>query len=217
MGAAHDALATRLEAALLSLDRAEVGATFAAIAGPDTIDRVTLADSVIAPALLSIGQAWDEGSAALSQVYMAGRLVEEALERHLPAAPPRPGAPRIGVAVLEDHHSLGKRIVCAVLNSAGYDVRDLGSGLDAVTLVDRALEQQVDLLMVSVLMLNRALRVSLVRQQLSERDAHHVTLVVGGAPFVHDPELYRRVGADRCGRSAADALRIAAAYEGGER
>lgn len=209
--------AVRLREALLALDRAEVAAILSELAGPSSFDRIELADLVIAPALLEIGRAWDEGTVALSQVYMSGRLLEEALDQHLPASAPREGAPRIGVGVLEDHHALGKRIVCAVLGSAGYDVRDLGSGIGAATLVDRAVEQGVDILMVSVLMLNRALHVVHVREQIDDRGLDGLTLVVGGAPFIHDPDLYARVGADSYGRSAADALRIAAAYERGER
>jgi len=68
--------------------------------------------------------------------------------------------------------------------------------------------------MVSVLMLNKALHVSQVREQMDRRDLGHVNLVVGGAPFVHDPELWRRVRADAYGRNTADALRIAAEHRG---
>ena len=211
----HAALAARLEDALLCLDKVAVTHLLAGLSGPEGPSRAALADGVIVPALQRIGEAWDVGEVALSQVYMAGRLLEEALEDALPEAPPRPDAPVIGVGVLEDHHALGKRIVCAVLNSAGYDVRDLGSGIGASALVDRAEANQVDILMVSVLMLNRALHVSRVREELDSRGLARVLLVVGGAPFVHDPELCRRVGADQFGRSAADALRIANAWEGG--
>lgn len=211
------AFATRLEEALLRMDRGEIGLLLTELAGSQDVDRVRLADEVIAPALLNIGEAWDEGEVALSQVYMAGRLIEQSLDEHLPAGQPREGAPIIGVGVLEDHHGLGKRIVCAVLSSAGYDVRDLGSGIDAPTMVDRAVEQKVDLLMVSVLMMNRALHISKVRDELDARGLVNIKLAVGGAPFIHDPTLFRKVGADTHGRSAADALRIAAEAEGGGR
>ncbi|MBC8426175.1 cobalamin B12-binding domain-containing protein [bacterium] len=177
MAQALAGVATRLEEALLSLDRAGVAALFSELSGRGPLDRVLLADAVVAPALLNIGNAWERGTVALSQVYMAGRLVEEALDHYLPPAPPRPGAPRIGVGVLEDHHALGKRIVCAVLVSAGYDVRDLGAGCSPEALVDGALEHGVDILMVSVLMLNRALRVARVRELLDQRVASGITLV----------------------------------------
>jgi trimethylamine corrinoid protein len=207
----------RLREALLSLNRAEVSEVLSAWVGPRAGDRVRLADDLIAPALVSIGDDWERGTVALSQVYMAGRMMERALEQHLPALPPRPGAPRVGIGVLEDHHALGKRIVTAVLTSAGYEVIDLGNGLSPVAMVERALEHDVDVLMISVLMLNRALHVAEVRRLLSERGLAHPSMVVGGAPFVHDPELFRRVGADACGKTAADALRYLVAYEGGAR
>lgn len=215
MDAPHTTLAARLEDALLQLDRVAVAELMAGLVG--SMDRTELADTVVSPALLNIGRAWEEGTAALSQVYMAGRIMEDALEKAMPSGPPRPGAPRVGVAVFEDQHALGKRIVCAVLNSAGFDVRDLGSGLGAEALAARAAVEEVDLLMVSVLMLNRALHLPALRTALRARGLGHVKLVVGGAPFVHDPTLGARIGADHAGRSAADALRFAAAWERGER
>ena len=211
------AAVTRLREALLTLDHAELSAVLQEHCGPDATDRIRLADELIAPALLSIGDDWDRGEVALSQVYMAGRMMERALDRQLPPAPPRPGAPRVGIGVLEDHHALGKRIVAAVLNSAGYEVVDLGNGLGPAAMVERAVEHDVDILMISVLMLNRALHVSEVRAQLRSRGLERPAVVVGGAPFVHDPDLFRRVGADACGKTAADALRYVIAYEGGAR
>lgn len=42
-----------------------------------------------------------------------------------------------------------------------------------------------------------------------------VKVVVGGAPFLFDPELWREVGADAMGRSASDAAGIIGKFTGG--
>jgi len=204
-----------LEEALLSIDRAGIDAALQGASDIAGLSGHEIADQIIAPALERIGDGWERGTVALSQVYMSGRLLEAAIQTWADPATTVTSGPIIGAAVLEDHHALGKRILVSVLRSAGRDVRDLGTGLSATELVDRAVEEDVEVLMVSVLMLHRALHVQEVRAQLDARGLSHVRLLVGGAPFVHDPELWRRTGADAMGRSAADALRLVGAWEGG--
>ena len=208
-----EVLRDRLAEALLRLDR--TAARDVLREGLASTGQIALADQVISPALSHIGAGWESGEVALSQVYMAGRILEQTLETLLPGKRIAKRRGVIGVAVLEDHHVLGKRIIQAVLGCAGYRVRDLGAGLSPAELVERALRERVDLLMISVLMFDKALRVPRVRELLYERGARELRIAVGGAPFVHDPELWRRVGADYGGRSSADALRIASeAMEG---
>lgn len=204
-----------LERALLTLDAMGIREVLARAAARGPASGSTLADELIVPALTRIGDGWESGAVALSQVYMSARLLEQALGERVTASVPRRPSPVIGVGVLGDFHVLGKRIVVSVLASAGYDVRDLGAGLSADVLLDRAVAADVQVLMVSALMLNHALQVRHLVARRAERGLSALPVVVGGAPFVHDPELWRRVGADVCGGSAADALRIAAGYTGG--
>ena len=56
-------------------------------------------------------------------------------------------------------------------------------------------------------LLPAALKVKAVRAALDARGSR-VRIAVGGAPFLFDPELWREVGADAMGRSAADAVAI---------
>lgn len=211
-GRGYDA---RLEEALLSMDRAGLDAVLEEATRDGGMQPEEIADRIISPALERIGDGWESGAVALSQVYMAGRLLEDAIERWVGPVLALKTPPILGAAVLEDHHSLGKRILVSVLRSAGRDIHDLGTGLSPKEVVDRAEEANVEILLVSVLMLHRALHVKEVRALLDARGLGRVRLIVGGAPFVHDPELWRRVGADAMGRSAADALRLVAAWNGG--
>jgi methanogenic corrinoid protein MtbC1 len=167
-------------------------------------------EAVLVPALDRLGDRWGAGSASLSQVYMAGRYAERLSDELMPAATPPADALRVGVAVLEDQHLLGKRMVLAHLRAAGLVPIDLGDGLSPATLSARAVAQRIDVLLVSTLMLRAALAVKelvgLLRQQGSA-----ARVVVGGAPFRLDPELWKTTGADACGLVAADAPRLALA------
>jgi methanogenic corrinoid protein MtbC1 len=166
-------------------------------------------DAIVTRALERIGTRWDAGDLALSQVYMAGRICEEVLlQPGDPPSTPRLAGPRIALAVLEDYHLLGKRIVLSVLTSVGYPVLDYGR-VTAEELVGRVCQDEVAIVMISTLMYPSALRVRDVVDGLAARGSK-AKVVVGGAPFRLDAKLGEAVGADRVGRTASDALRIVA-------
>lgn len=165
-------------------------------------------EAVLVPALDRVGERWGAGEVSLSQVYMAGRYAEALLAELLPREEPGAGALRVGVAVLEDQHLLGKRMVMAHLRAAGLAPLDLGDGVSAAVLAARAIEARVEVLLVSTLMLRAALAVrELIALLRAGGSAARV--VVGGAPFRLDPLLWRSTGADACGLAASDAPRLA--------
>lgn len=200
------------QAALLEMDRVLARKLLAeCLVGEG---RMVAIERVVVPAMEWIGQEWEQGRLALAQVYMAGRICEEAVDAILPASPGGSSvAPRIGLAVFEDQHQLGKRIVASLLKSAGYQVKDCGTGVDAATLVRTIWEDPVPVLMVSVLMFHTALHLKHLRTALQALPDPPV-LIVGGAPFRFDPSLGSEVGVDAVGTSAADALRFAHHYLG---
>jgi methanogenic corrinoid protein MtbC1 len=166
---------------------------------------IQFAEKVVLRALERIGAGWQDGSLALSQVYMAGRICEELIDEMLPPADPsRKNQPRMAVCLLEDHHTLGKVMVYAVLRASGYDLLDYGVvGVD--DLVDRVKTDRIEVLLISVLMLPSALKIKSVRQKLMDRGCD-VTLIVGGAPFRFDDQLWQAVGADIMCENASDVV-----------
>lgn len=176
-------------------------------------DPTSVADSCITRALETIGAEWEGGRLALSQVYMAGRITEALVEELFPApAELRPEGPVLALALLEDYHGMGKRLVQLVLRSSGYASEDLGR-VTAEELAAKVLAGRYDLLLISTLMLRSALRVREVVDRL--RGARStVPVIVGGAPFRFDTNLWREVGADGCGADASDVLRLVAQFTG---
>ena len=213
-----------LERALLAMDRVTAvriltgGPLASGMAATPGVDGAALPavpleriDTVLVPVLRSIGLQWGAGHAALSQVYMAARIAEEIVERVEPAQRAvRPGAPRVGVAVLEDRHELGKRIVAMSLRAVGYPPIDYGAGIGADDLARRAADDDLDVLLVSTLMLRSVMRVEALAGHFA-RMRKAPRLVVGGAPFLFDESLWREVGADAMGRTASDAIAFAEA------
>ena len=162
---------------------------------------------VVVPALERIGSGWETGRIALTQVYMAGRICEELVEKILPReAPDRKSQPKMAITVLKDYHLLGKRIVLSALRASGYELKDYGR-MDVNELVQQTLEDQIEMLFISALMLPSALKVASVKKQL-EQSKSPPRIVVGGAPFRLDETLWKEVGADAMGWDPSDAVNL---------
>jgi methanogenic corrinoid protein MtbC1 len=100
-------------------------------------------------------------------------------------------------------------MVSAVLRSHGYDFWDFGQGLTVEQLVELTEEHQVEILLISTLMLASALKIKSVRAQLTAR-GRAVKIIAGGAPFRFDSALWRQVGADADGKNATDIVAVLA-------
>lgn len=203
----------KLERALLEIDRVDVGKIVAGL--KKDFSPVEIAEDFFVPALERIGSGWEKGRVSLSQVYMSGRICEELMNAILPRdSRSRIREPRIAVAVLEDRHMLGKRIVSTVLRSEGFDPLDYGT-IGVEELVSRVKVDKVQILMISTLMLHSALRIGEVSEKL-KTNGNFIKIVVGGAPFRFDDTLWQQVHADAMGKYASQAITIVKEISGGD-
>ena len=138
----------------------------------------------------------------LAQHFMTAQIAAEVTEKMLLkfARPPDIlGRVVIGTAA-GDLHSLGKRIVMGCLKALMVDVIDLGVNVQAEKFVDAAIEKDAQVIAVSAMMVHTASGengVRKVRQILKDRGLEsRFKVVVGGAPYRFDNELYKIVGAD---------------------
>lgn len=167
-------------------------------------------DDMIVPTLIAIGEEWERGEAALSQVYMGSKLCEDIVERLLPRQTQESNLQKpypIGIVTLEDYHNFGKKIVSSILKAAGFRLVDFGYGLSAENVIERVLKEDTKILLISVLMYPSALKVGIITDKLHQLTPP-VKVLVGGAPFLMDQQLWKRIGADAMGKNAAEALPI---------
>lgn len=192
--------------ALLSIDRIKATEIATQVYG-DNAD-LAYVEKVVVEALKIIGEGWETGHSSLAQVYMSGVICEELIDSFIQRSDvERKAFPKLGIGVLKDSHALGKRIVSSVIKSGGYEVTDLGHGLSVDELVRRTLEQNIEVLLISTLMLPSALKAEQVKEKLAA-SGKNIKIIVGGAPFRLDTELWRKVGADADGKNATDILSV---------
>ncbi|UCF98665.1 MAG: corrinoid protein [Spirochaetaceae bacterium] len=107
-----------------------------------------------------------------------------------------------------DLHDLGKNIVKTMLQAAGFTVHDLGCDVQVRSFIDKAEEQDADVIAASaILTTTMAYMPDLVNllSDMNLRDRFKV--MVGGAPVT--PEYAKEAGADGYGENAAEAVETA--------
>ena len=170
---------------------------------------------VVIPGLDLMIKAISEGyDTNLAQHFMTAQIAAEISERmlaHFTAPPTYVGHVIIGTAA-GDLHTLGKRIVTGCLKAQMIDVTDLGVNVPAEKFVDEAVARNAQVIGVSAMMVhtargeNGAMK---VRKILRERGLEsRIKLVVGGAPFRYDEDLYKIVGADAWAENGVSASRV---------
>ncbi len=148
----------------------------------------------------------------LAQHFMIAQIASETTEKMLQkfSQPPETIGRVVIGSSFGDLHSLGKRIVMGCLKSMMVEVFDLGVNVNAEDFVDAAVEHDAQVIAISSMMMHTATggEGSLqVRKLLKQRGLEQeIKLVVGGAPFRYDSELYKTVGADNW---AADGITAA--------
>lgn len=140
--------------------------------------------------------------ANLAQHFMTAQIAAEVTEKMLAKFEHPPeiiGRVVIGTAH-GDLHSLGKRIVMGCLKALMVDVIDLGVNVPAEKFVAEALAKDAQVIAISAMMVHSATGEEgsrKVRQILKERGLEHrFRLIVGGAPYRFDEQLYKAAGAD---------------------
>jgi len=196
----------KLKESLLAVDK--TGAFDLVSEFLNDVDGSLLVDNLIMPALEDIGERWEKGEVSLSQVYMSGKISEEIVDRHFAKGGSiGQGGKKVAVAVLQDHHNLGKKILATVLRTSGFQVLDYGHAVTVEDLVSNVERDSVEYLMISTLMLPAALHIKEAVSGIKDRSPE-TKVLVGGAPFVFDDELWKEVDADGYGRTATESIGV---------
>jgi methanogenic corrinoid protein MtbC1 len=191
------------EQSLYNLDK--IGAQRLLAEAGKILSPQEILSKIVVPSLERIGNCWQEGSIALSQIYMSGKICEQLIDELLPPASTlRKDQPKMGIAVLNDYHFLGKRIVYSHIRSAGFNLTDYGRKT-VDELVDCIYNDEIEIILISTLMYPSALNVRQVKDKLDEI-APMVKIIVGGAPFNMDDQLWKAVGADAMAFDGGEAL-----------
>jgi excisionase family DNA binding protein len=139
----------RMHEALLAGDETQAERICRRLVGDGT-KLITLVQTVIAPALWRIGEAWHDGDLPIWAEHRASTTVE----RILAELSPNPRGRRRGVvavaAVTGDHHALPTTMAAIVLREANWHVHHLGADTPPDELLRFCTHNDVDVAVLSV-------------------------------------------------------------------
>lgn len=146
------------------------------------------------PELLSCADAMNVGIDILKP-YLA---VDETAEKK-----------KVVLGVVEgDTHDIGKNLVGLMLETAGFEVHDIGRDVSPEVFVQKGLELNADILCISTLMTTTMDAMGAVVTKLEEKGVRdQFKVMVGGGPI--SSGFAKKIGADGYSKNAADAVKLA--------
>ncbi|MFT4542915.1 MAG: methanogenic corrinoid protein MtbC1 [Planctomycetota bacterium] len=115
----------------------------------------------------------------------------------------------VGACVGSELHELGIRMVCDFLQMEGWDTRYLGANTPAQAIVEEVARSGAEVLGISATMTYHLRQVSEIIAAVRGCDETSQTrIVLGGYPFLQDPQLYAELGADGYAKGAREAVTL---------
>jgi methanogenic corrinoid protein MtbC1 len=175
------------------------------------LDLGTLYVGVFQPALREIGRLWQENQISVADEHLATAITQAAMARAYEGAftwRSTEGRTLVAACVDIERHEVGLRMLCDLLDLEGWHTTYLGATVPVESLVAMVQRRRPDVLALSVALSPHLPRlravIDAVKQALGD---DRPLIIVGGRPFLEDPALAERVGADLTATTAVDAVR----------
>ena len=133
----------------------------------------------------------------------------DVLRPHLPADDTGVEKPKVVIGVVEgDTHDIGKNLVKIMLDTAGFEMYDLGRDVPLDNFVDKAVEVGASIICMSTLMTTTMMGMKTVIDKLKERGIRdQFKIMVGGSPI--SQKYADEIGADGYSVNAVEAVKLA--------
>lgn len=169
-----------------------------------------LLDTVLLPAINTVGDCFDSGKYFLPQLIAgaeAMKLSIEVLEPLMLKQSTNEDMPVVVIATVEgDIHDIGKNLVALMLKNYGFKVVDLGKDVPKEKIIEAAKEHNASIIALSALMTTTMKQMEAVIQYAKEQNVT-AKIMVGGAVITE--EYANEIGADGYSKDAAEAVKLA--------
>ncbi|MCP4385123.1 MAG: cobalamin-binding protein [Hyphomicrobiales bacterium] len=177
----------------------------------DGVDPQIIIDNGMIPAMAEAGRRFENEEFYVPELLLAARAMKAALALIRPLLA-EGGADRAGSVVLGtvkgDLHDIGKNLVAAMLEGAGFEVIDLGTDVEPERFVEVLKETGADILGLSALLTVTKPAMKDTIDALEEAGIRdEVKVMVGGAPLTAG--YADEIQADAFADNASSAVRVA--------
>ncbi|HEX7572807.1 MAG TPA: corrinoid protein [Bacteroidota bacterium] len=170
-----------------------------------------LVDDTMIPAMNEVGRRYEANEYFVPELLIAARAMKASLELIRPLLSAR-GAEPVGRVVIGtvqgDLHDIGKNLVGAMLEGAGFEVIDLGVDVSPEKFMNAAKEKNATLIALSALLTTTMHSMKAVMEKLKESGMRdRVKVMIGGAPVTQ--KYADEIGADGYSSNANAAVALA--------
>ncbi len=173
------------------------------------LSAVDVLQQGVVAGITEAGALWKANKFFMPDVILAADAFKAAMavmEPHLKEAQTDRPPKKIVIGVVEgDMHDLGKSLVVAMLQSAGFEVIDLGIDVPNSKFIEAVKEHQPDILGMGAYMTTT---MQLMKQIVDELDSNGLRdktkVMIGGVPT--SQEFANEIGADAWGKDALTAM-----------
>ena len=179
----------------------------AAIADGEDLQR--LINDALISAMDVVGKRFGDGEIFVPEMLVSALSMKKGLEYIKPLLKgDRASSGRIVIATVKgDLHDIGKNLVTMMLEGAGFQVIDLGVGINVQTVIDKVQELNPQVLCLSTLLTITMPEMRRVIEELEAKGLRDkVKVIVGGAPV--DQKYADQIGADGYGKDAVEAVAL---------
>jgi 5-methyltetrahydrofolate--homocysteine methyltransferase len=164
-------------------------------------------EQAMMPAMQEIGEMFSRNEAFISELLCAAEAMNagiEILKPHFTGAIRNKG--RIILGTVEgDIHTIGKNLVKICLESAGYEVLDIGENIKTQDFVKAYVKEKPDILGMSALLSSTAVFMESVIREVRAVDKS-ARIIVGGAPVTQ--AFADKIGASGYASNAFDSIQL---------
>jgi 5-methyltetrahydrofolate--homocysteine methyltransferase len=175
------------------------------------VNPQALVDDTMIPAMNEVGRRYEANEYFVPELLIAARAMKASLELIRPLLSAR-GAEPVGRVVIGtvqgDLHDIGKNLVGAMLEGAGFEVIDLGVDVSPEKFINAAKEKKATLVALSALLTTTMHSMKAVMEKLRESGMRdNVKVMIGGAPVTQ--KYADEIGADGYSSNANAAVALA--------
>jgi trimethylamine corrinoid protein len=213
----EDKILKDLQNAILEYDSAKaVSAAKAAIA--TKMNPLTAIEKGLVPSIEKIGDKFEKMEIYLPELMLAADAMKSALALLLPLIPKGSKGAKATVVigtVQGDVHEIGKNIVSSLLMAGGYNVVDLGVDVKTIAFVEEARKANARIIGASALMSSTiGSQKDIIDYLVASKERKKYAVLVGGGPTTK--EWAKEIGADGCGMTAVEAVKLADKFAKGK-
>ncbi len=177
----------------------------------ENIQPEEIVSKYMIPAMDEVGRRFEAEEYFVPELLLAGRAMKGALEilRPLLAASGAKPAGKVVIGTVKgDLHDIGKNLVAAMLEGAGFEVTDLGTDVSPEKFVEAVNTKDAQIVCLSALLtVTMPAMKSTVEALTSAGVRDKVKVMIGGAPVTD--QYAREIGADSYSENASAAVAAA--------